>query len=92
MNNFKFETDQPQSPQDKQQDDVGGGETMIKLDFGGYDDLPPEDSQMDNQSDNLGESFENEQNEMQEDEDLAYPQEPDALGQNDANEAAQAHL
>jgi hypothetical protein len=39
---------------------VGGGETMIKLDFGGYDDLPPEDSQMDNQSDNLGESFENE--------------------------------
>jgi len=29
---------------------------------------------------------------MQEDEDLAYQQESDALGQNDANEAAQAHL
>lgn len=29
---------------------------------------------------------------MQEDEDLAYPQEPDALSQNDANEVAQAHL
>ena len=38
---------------------MGGGETMIKLDFGD-DDQPPEDSQMDNQSDNLGESFENE--------------------------------
>lgn len=62
---------------------------MIKLDFGD-DDLPPEDSQMDNQSDNLGESFEHEQDEMQEDEDLAYPQEPDALGQNDGDGVAQA--
>ena len=29
---------------------------------------------------------------MQEDEDLAYPQEPGALGQNDGSEVAQAHL
>ena len=63
MNDFKFETAQQQSPQAQPQNEMGGGETMIKLDFGD-DDLPPEDSQMDNQSDNLGESFEHEQDEM----------------------------
>ena len=66
---------------------------MIKLDFGAYDDVPQEDSQMENlQSDDLGESFENEQNEMQDEAEVDYEQLPDSIAQNDMNEPDQSLL
>ena len=90
MNNFKFETDEPKSRQDSRQ---GGGETMIKLDFGAYDDVPQEDSHMENQqSDDLGESFENEQDEMQDEAEIGHEQLPETIAQNDINEPDQLLL